>query len=99
MSNTPNNCVDVTEVVREMDSRSRLEGYVHLWKPVEGYGFISVPGMEEGGKRKQWHFHRNSLRSGTRQQQIGAGVKVKFTPVPIDVPDKCDKATDIEVVG
>lgn len=76
----------------------RLRGTVQFYVAEKQYGFITVAGMKDAqtGKKKQYHFHRNSVR---HPDSIAAGVVVEFTPKVCPVADKCDKATDIEVVG
>lgn len=73
----------------------RLTGYVEKWMRTESYGFIRVSGM----KGKQFHFHKHSLKRGVSPAAIGKGVVVQFTPAPSPAPGKCDKATEVEVVG
>lgn len=76
----------------------RLLGNVQIWFPEKHYGFITVNGIrnEHNARQKQWHFHENSVK---HPQSIAVGVVVTFTPKPCPAADKCDKATDVEVVG
>lgn len=83
---------EVDERVAEPQAEERLVGYVEKWLRTESYGFIRV-------KRKKFHFHKNSLKRGVSKAAIGRGVMVEFTPAPSLAPGKCDKATEVEVVG
>lgn len=92
--------IDEVEVEATREQPERLLGFVYRWMADEKYGFIAVKGAkEQDGRRKQWHFHLNSLMRGTSFKAIGVGVVVRFTPAPCPAEGKRDKATDIEVVG
>ena len=75
----------------------RLRGYVQVFFPDRGYGFVAV-GAPQTGSRRQYHF---SMINVARRlwKSLAVGMVVEFTPVPCPVPDKRDKATEIEVVG
>lgn len=84
----------------DVPKKQRLKGYVRMYLPDRNYGFVVVRGVidERTGKQKEWHLHQNSMRRG-HEKAISAGVMVEFTPKPCPKEGKCDKATDVEVVG
>lgn len=89
----------VTVTVTVEEKKDRLRGRVQIWLMKKGrYGFIVSDVMDENtGRLKQWHFHWSSVRT---PRSIAVGVLVEFTPVPMPPGcDKCDKASDVEVVG
>lgn len=78
------------------NASERLQGNVVFWNPVKQFGFIKAT-KEGNALLVKYQFHRNALRH--RGAPIGSGVVVEFSPLAIKVEGKCDKATDIVVVG